>query len=78
MAQGLNFDFDREADVLYVSLGRPRRAISREVGDDVLVRFDLKTNRVVGFTILNFGKWFAHHKRGRIVPVSGDLALSRR
>jgi len=45
--------YDREADVLYLSVGEPRRAISREVGDDVLMRIDPDTGAVVGLTILN-------------------------
>lgn len=45
--------YDREADVLYLSVGEPRRAISREIGDDVLLRIDPDTGAVVGLTILN-------------------------
>lgn len=45
--------YDQAADVLYVSIGDPRPAISREVGDDVLLRLDPETAEVVGLTILN-------------------------
>jgi uncharacterized protein YuzE len=45
--------YDREADVLYLSVGEPRKAISREIGDDVLLRLDPDTGEVVGMTILN-------------------------
>lgn len=45
--------YDAEGDVLYVSLGEPRPAISREVGDDVLLRVDAETGEIVGMTILN-------------------------
>lgn len=45
--------YDREADVLYLSVGSPRPAISRELGDDVLLRLDAETGQVVGLTILN-------------------------
>jgi uncharacterized protein YuzE len=45
--------YDREADVLYLSIGDPRPAISREIGDDVLLRVDPNTGDVVGLTILN-------------------------
>ena len=30
--------YDRDSDVLYLSVGEPRPAISREIGDDVLLR----------------------------------------
>jgi uncharacterized protein YuzE len=45
--------YDREADVLYLSVGEPRPAISREVGDDLLLRIDAKTGEIVGLTVLN-------------------------
>ncbi len=45
--------YDREADVLYLSIGDPRPAISREIGDDVLLRVDPGTGEVVGLTVLN-------------------------
>ena len=45
--------YDREADVLYLSVGDPRPAVSREIGDDVLLRVDPDSGEVVGLTILN-------------------------
>ncbi len=45
--------YDREADVLYLSVGEPRAAVSREVGDDILLRLDPETGEVIGLTILN-------------------------
>ena len=45
--------YDHEADVLYLSIGEPRRALSREIGDDVLLRIDPETGAIVGLTILN-------------------------
>ncbi|MBX3066807.1 MAG: DUF2283 domain-containing protein [Anaerolineae bacterium] len=45
--------YDKEADVLYLSVGDPRPAVSREIGDDVLLRLDPDTGQIVGMTILN-------------------------
>lgn len=45
--------YDRKADVLYLSIGSPRPAVARELGDDVLLRLDAVTGEVVGLTILN-------------------------
>ena len=45
--------YDREADVLYLSVGDPRPAVSREIGDDVLLRVDPDSGEVVGLTVLN-------------------------
>ena len=75
MAQQLRFFFDREADILYLSLGKPRPALSKEVGDDVLVRIDPKTQRVVGCTILNLTKRFGKMKQAEFLPLTGELTL---
>ena len=56
MAQKLRFAFDKEGDVLDISIGKPKPAISRETKDDVIIHLDPKTNKIVGFTILNFTK----------------------
>lgn len=45
--------YDREADVLYLSVGAPRPAISREIGDDVLLRIAPETGEIIGLTVLN-------------------------
>lgn len=51
----LNYLYDQEADVLYISKGKPSKYdISDEIGDDVVARFDPKTREVRGLTIINF------------------------
>ena len=45
-------DYDKEADVLYLSFRKPQRAKETvELEDDVLVRTD--DDKIVGITILN-------------------------
>ena len=44
-------DYDKEADVLYISFRRPQRAKKTIELDDVLIRKDGK--QIVGITILN-------------------------
>ena len=50
-AARLDWDYDQEADVLYLSLGRPRKAVGIDIGDGVVVRIDEKKREVVGVTI---------------------------
>ena len=51
-AQHMWLDYDKEADVLYVSFRKPQRATETiELDDDVLARKDGKD--IVGLTILN-------------------------
>lgn len=53
----LNFFYDKEADVLYVSKGRPSaKDISQETEDEVVIRTNPKTGEVRGLTIINFSK----------------------
>jgi len=53
MVEKITFDYDEEADVLYVSLGRPKGAFTKEIGN-VGIHIDPKTKKIVGFTILSF------------------------
>ena len=56
-SEKLNFLYDKEADVLYVSAGKPSSGdISQETEDDVVVRTHPKTGDIRGLTIINFSK----------------------
>lgn len=77
MADRLRFAYDKIGDVLDISLGKPRRAIAREIEDDVFVRLDPKSKHVVGFSILNFTKWFKDLDDTRPLPITAHFSLSR-
>ncbi|MGB9714384.1 MAG: DUF2283 domain-containing protein [Candidatus Bathyarchaeales archaeon] len=49
----IDLDYDEEADVLYISFGKPRQAQdSIEVDDEIIYR--IADNEIVGITITNF------------------------
>ena len=48
----VDWDYDEETDVLYLSIGKPRKAAGVDIGDGVVVRYDEKKREVVGLTIL--------------------------
>ena len=48
----LDWEYDEEADVLYVSIGRPKKATGVDIGQGVIVRYDEKRREVVGVTIM--------------------------
>ena len=50
----LNWEYDEEADVLYISVGKPRSAVGVDIGEGVIVRYDNKKKEVVGLTIIGF------------------------
>lgn len=49
--ENLSWDYDDEADVLYISIGEPQEALGQDVGDGVIIRYEEKTKDVVGITI---------------------------
>ena len=53
----LNAFYDKEADVLYLSQGKPlSRDETSETKDEIVVRKNPRTGAIKGFTILNFLK----------------------
>ncbi len=48
----LNWDYDEEADVLYISIGKPRKALGIDIGEGAIVRYVEKTREVVGLTLI--------------------------
>ena len=51
----MDWEYDGEADTLYISFGKPRPAVGLDVGEGVVVRYDEKAKEVVGLTIIGVG-----------------------
>ncbi|MGA1865813.1 MAG: DUF2283 domain-containing protein [bacterium] len=58
MIKKLRMSYDKDGDILDLSLGEPTEAVSKEIEDDLFIRLDPNTNEVIGISILNFEKWF--------------------
>ena len=72
--QRLSFSYDKDADVLYVSVGRPTSAVGELLENGVMIRRDSKTHRVVGFTIIDFARHFASRNAPPITtPITAQL-----
>lgn len=50
--QNLNWDYDDEADVLYLSVGEPQKALGVDIGEGLVVRMDATEREVVGLTVV--------------------------
>lgn len=48
----VDWEYDEEGDVLYLSIGKPRKATGVDIGQGVIVRYDEKKKEVVGLTVL--------------------------
>ena len=68
MKEKITFDYDEEADVLYVSFGRPKKAITEEIGN-IGIHIDQKTKKIVGVTIISFLEMFKKTKKPITVSI---------
>ena len=68
----INFFFDEEGDVLDITIGEPKKAVTKELKNDIAVRCDPATGEIVGIVILNFRKRFEGKKK----PEKIDLPLN--
>lgn len=48
----VSWEYDKEADVLYISFGKPQPALSMDMGSGIVARYLEKSNELVGFTIV--------------------------
>ena len=48
----INWDYDEEADVLYLSVGEPQPAIGVDIGEGTVLRYDEARKEVVGVTLI--------------------------
>jgi len=48
----IGWDYDEEADVLYLSLGEPRPAVGLDIGEGVVARYDETNKELVGITLI--------------------------
>lgn len=55
-ASKLFIDYDKEADVLYVSFGQPQKADDSYQGADGIIR-RLNKHKVIGLTVLNASRF---------------------
>lgn len=52
----LDWEYDDDADTLYLSFGEPRPATGLDIGEGIVVRFDERAKEVVGLTIVGVGR----------------------
>lgn len=49
----IKWDYDAEADVLYISFGNPKNAEGVDIGEGTIVRVHSETKEIIGITIIN-------------------------
>lgn len=48
----ISWDYDEEADVLYLSIGEPQPAVGVDIGEGTILRYDEVERKVVGLTLI--------------------------
>ncbi len=56
----LTIEYDDASDVLYLSIGAPRLALTEEGPEGLLIRKDPTTDELVGVTVLSYDGHFRH------------------
>lgn len=49
----INWDYDADADLLYISFGNPQNAEGVDIGEGTIIRIEPNSNGIIGITILN-------------------------
>ena len=72
----INFFFDEEGDVLDITIGQPRKAVAKELKNDIAVRCDPETGEIVGIVILNFLKRFKTKKKQEKIDLPLNISIT--
>lgn len=67
------FFYDKEGDILDISIGKPKKALTEELTEDVFVRINPKKRQVVGFMIMNFTKSFIRKLEASRKPIVAKI-----
>jgi hypothetical protein len=57
-ATKLSISYDKNFDILYISIGAPKEGIATELEEGDLLRFELSSNELVGITLMDFASRF--------------------
>jgi len=75
MEKTIMFFYDKDSDIMDISFGKPKVAISEEVDEDIVVRIDPNSREILGFTIINFANVFLKRFATKKKPI--ELTLSK-
>jgi uncharacterized protein YuzE len=72
----INFFFDEEGDVLDITIGKPRKAVAKELKNDIAIRVDPETGEIVGIVVLNFMKRFRLKKKPEKIELPLKITIT--
>jgi uncharacterized protein YuzE len=71
----IKFDYDEDADVLYVTLGSGEPSFSQDVDDHVVIDFGMYTGAPTGFQILHMAEADVHAVQVRLMKELTELSV---
>jgi len=76
--ENLRFSYDKDTDVLYMSVGTPRECLGEMDDNGIIIKFDPQVpNMVIGITILDFQKRFSSpHAKPLPVNLTAQLQVA--
>ena len=77
LSESLDGLYDEEADVLYISIGKPKPSIGIDIGGGLIVLYDEETNEIVGITIIGIRESASYELSQPIPEEFLQLAKSR-
>jgi len=80
MEKKLRFSYYPPSDELIIHFDEPKPCISKEIADEIYIRLDIETRKIVGLTILNFRQRFKGAKDKVLsfdLPVLANIRLSK-
>lgn len=51
-SSAITWDYDEQADVLYLSIGEPKPALGVDIGEGVVLRYNEGKKELVGLTLI--------------------------
>jgi len=77
MEKGLTFNYDREADILYINKVEPyAEQDSDELGDEIIARFNPETGDIENLEVLFFSTRLLRHEIFSL-PVVANFQLAK-
>lgn len=76
----LRFSYYAPSDELNIHFDEPKPCVSKEIADEIYLRLDIETRKIVGLTILNFRQRFKGAKDKVLsfdLPVLANIRLSK-
>ena len=72
--QNIVFNYDVKSDILYLSIGSPKKAICLELEEGILIRIAPDTKEIVGLTIIDFVYRFKG-KKSLVLPILAQFDI---